>query len=47
MGLSEQEFYARFDMPERAQLVATYRSQLNRQTAMTVAPQPPPKRRQG
>jgi len=40
MGLSEQEFYSRFDMSERAQLVATYRSNLDRQTVMAVAPQP-------
>jgi hypothetical protein len=38
LGLSENEFYERFDMSERAQLLATYRSQLDRQTVMAVAP---------
>jgi len=40
MHLSEQEFYDRFDMSERAQLVATYRSQLDRETVMAIAPRP-------
>jgi hypothetical protein len=39
MGLSEMEFYRRYDMGERAQLVATYRSNLDRQTVMAIAPQ--------
>jgi len=38
MRLSEDEFYERFDMSERAQLVATYRSQMDRETAMALSP---------
>jgi hypothetical protein len=38
MGLSENEFYSRYDMSERAQLVATYRSNLDRQCVMAIAP---------
>jgi hypothetical protein len=38
--MSENEFYARYDPSERAQLVATYRSQLDRQTVMSIAPMP-------
>jgi hypothetical protein len=38
--MSETEFYNRYDMSERAQLVATYRSQLDRQTVMAIAPTP-------
>ena len=39
MGMSEQQFYEKFDMSERAQLVATYRSQMDRQTVMAIASQ--------
>lgn len=39
LRMSETEFYSRYEPSERAQLVATYRSQLNRQTVMTIAPQ--------
>ena len=39
MHMSESEFYNKYDMSERAQLVATYRSQMDRQTAMAIAPQ--------
>jgi hypothetical protein len=39
MGLSENEFYSKYDMSERAQLVATYRSQLDRETVRAIAPQ--------
>jgi hypothetical protein len=39
LGLSEIEFYDRYDMSDRAQLVATYRSKLDRQTVMAIAPQ--------
>jgi hypothetical protein len=39
MGLSEDEFYDRYNMPARAQLVATYRSQLDRQSVMSITPQ--------
>lgn len=42
LGMSEDEFYRKYDMDERAQLVATYRSQRDRQTAMAIAPAPPP-----
>jgi len=38
MGLSEQAFYRRFDPFERAQLLATYRSQLDRQSVMAAFP---------
>jgi len=44
MRMSEEEFYERFDMSERAQLLATYRSKLDRQSAMAIAPQPLEKR---
>ena len=37
MQMSENEFYNRYDMSERAQLVATFRSQLNRQSVMALA----------
>jgi len=39
LGLSEDEFYERFDMSERAQLVATYRSQIDREMAVALAAQ--------
>jgi hypothetical protein len=39
MKLSENEFYDKYDMSERAQLVATYRSQLDRETVRAIAPQ--------
>ena len=45
LGISESEFYDKYDMAERAQLVATYRSQMERQSAMSIASQP--KKRQG
>jgi len=38
LRMSEDEFYDHYTMQERCQLVATYRSQLNRQTVMAVAP---------
>ena len=38
MGMSEQAFYRRFDPFERAQLLATYRSQLDRQSVMATFP---------
>ena len=38
MGMSEEQFYDRFSFHERNQLVATYRSRLNRGTAMALAP---------
>jgi len=36
LGLSEAQFYERFDQSERAQLVATYRSQMDRETVMSL-----------
>lgn len=39
MRLSEEEFLAKYGMSERAQLVATYRSQIDRQNVMAIAPQ--------
>jgi len=39
LGMSEDEFYTHYGPSERAQLVATYRSQLNRQTVMALSPQ--------
>jgi len=42
LGLSEDEFYDRYDMSQRAQLLATYRSQLDRQSVMAL-----PQKRQG
>ena len=39
MRMSEEEFYDRYDMSQRAQLVATYRSNLDRQSVMSIAPQ--------
>jgi hypothetical protein len=41
LGLSEAQFYERFEMSERAQLVATYRSQLDRDSLRAL---PEPKR---
>jgi hypothetical protein len=41
LRMSEREFYTRYDPDERAQLVATYRSQMDRQTVMAIAPVPP------
>jgi len=46
MQMSEIEFYDRFELEERNQLVATYRSKIDRQTAMAVSPTKP-RRRQG
>lgn len=40
LGMSEDEFYNKYDPDERAQLVATYRSQLDRQAVMAIAPPP-------
>jgi len=40
LGMSENEFYDKYDMDERAQLVATYRSQMDRQAVMAIAPPP-------
>ncbi len=37
--MSEDEFYNKYDASERAQLVATYRSQLDRQNVIAIAPQ--------
>ena len=42
LRMSEDEFYNRYDMHERAQLLATYRSQLDRRTVMAIAPAKPP-----
>jgi len=39
MRMSEEEFYDRYDMSQRAQLVATYRSNLDRQSVQSIAPQ--------
>jgi len=39
LKMSEEEFYNRYDMSQRAQLVATYRSQLDRQSVVAIAPQ--------
>jgi len=36
MGLSEEEWYSRYDMSQRAQLVASYRSRLDRQSVMSI-----------
>ena len=38
MNKSEKQFYREYDLEERNQLVATYRSQLDRRTAMAVDP---------
>lgn len=38
MGLSEAQFYERFDPLERAQLLATYRSKLKRELVMVKYP---------
>jgi len=38
MRMSESEFYDKYDASERAQLVATYRSQMDRQTVMAITP---------
>lgn len=40
LKMSRDEFYNKYDMEEREQLVATYRSQLDRQTVMAIAPVP-------
>jgi hypothetical protein len=37
LGMSESEFYDKYDMDERAQLVATYRSKIDRQNVMMIA----------
>jgi len=44
MQMSEEEFYDRYDMHERAQLVATYRSRIDRRTVVAVAPVKPRQR---
>jgi len=41
MNKSEKQFYSEYDLEERSQLVATYRSQLVRRTAMAVSPVTP------
>lgn len=41
MDKSEKQFYREYDLEERSQLVATYRSQLDRRTAMAVDPVTP------
>jgi hypothetical protein len=38
MGLSEAEFHARFDEMEKAQLLATYRSQAKRELVVVKHP---------
>jgi len=38
--MSEVEFYGKFGPDERAQLIATYRSQKNRETVMASFPVP-------
>ncbi len=43
MGKSEQQFYEEFDLYERSQLLATYRSRMNRETVMARFPPPPRK----
>jgi len=40
MGMSEQQFYDQFDLYERSQLLATYRSRLNRDAVMARFPPP-------
>lgn len=40
-GKSKKEFFAEYDAEERAQLVATYRSQKNRETVMAMFPLSP------
>lgn len=39
LGLSEEEFYNRYDASQRAQLVATYRSKLDRQSVLAMPQQ--------
>lgn len=39
MGLSEAEFYGRFDPMEKAQLLATYRSRARREAVMVKYPE--------
>ena len=39
LGMSEAEWYNRYDMSERAQLVATYRSKMDRQSVLSVVSQ--------
>lgn len=41
LGMSEDEFYNKYDVNERAQLLATYRSQLDRQSVSVLAQQLP------
>jgi len=41
MNKSEKQFYREYDLEERNQLVASYRSQLDRRTAMVVSPVTP------
>jgi hypothetical protein len=43
MRMSEQQFYDEFDLYERSQLLATYRSRLNRDAVMARFPPPPRK----
>jgi len=38
MGLSEAEFHARFDLMEKAQLLATYRSKAKRELVVVKYP---------
>ena len=45
LGMSEEQFYDQYDPHERAQLVATYRSQQNRQTVVAIAPARKPQQR--
>lgn len=40
LGMSEDEFYRKYDLDERSQLVATYRSKIDRANVMTIAPVP-------
>ncbi len=40
LGMSENEFYDKYDQDERAQLLATYRSKIDRQNVMAIAPPP-------
>lgn len=45
LRMSEDEFYNKYDMNERNQLIATYRSQIDRQNVMAIAPVPPQQQR--
>jgi len=40
MGMSEQQFYDKFDLYERSQLLATYRSRMHREAVMARFPPP-------